>query len=267
MKIWAEAIWRIIKPLIAPILIFLAVLAMWWGAWRWIDTNITASTVTATDAAVRGQFGDQFGAINALFSGFAFAGIIFTIFLQRRDLRETREAMSQERFDNTFFQLLQVHIAITEKISVRGGHTGRQAFESFNEHLKSNDPDFHVFCALQKITRDQVRAIKDSHTVTESLYPALEAADVSNLMQSLSSGVGAFDNYLDSNEKMHERKIIDAYIKSCSQYIDYFSHYFRNLYHILKFIDESLLISAGEKDKYSRFVRSQLSQVELVDSH
>lgn len=34
----------------------------------------------------RGTFGDMFGAVNALFSGLAFAGLIFTISLQRKDL-------------------------------------------------------------------------------------------------------------------------------------------------------------------------------------
>ena len=33
-----------------------------------------------------GSFGDMFGAINALFSGLAFAGIIYAILLQRKEL-------------------------------------------------------------------------------------------------------------------------------------------------------------------------------------
>ena len=36
--------------------------------------------------ARRGQFGDMFGAVNALFTALAFAGLLYTIFLQRRDL-------------------------------------------------------------------------------------------------------------------------------------------------------------------------------------
>jgi G3E family GTPase len=39
--------------------------------------------------ATRGQFGDLFGAVNAFFTGLAFAGVIFTIFLQRRELETT----------------------------------------------------------------------------------------------------------------------------------------------------------------------------------
>jgi hypothetical protein len=35
------------------------------------------------DLQDRGTFGDMFGGINALFSGFAFAGVVFAIFLQK----------------------------------------------------------------------------------------------------------------------------------------------------------------------------------------
>ena len=79
------------------------------------------------DWTTRGTFGDSFGAINALFSGFAFAGLIYTIYLQREELglqrdelKMTRielegqkqefhiqnETLKIQRFENTFFQLL-----------------------------------------------------------------------------------------------------------------------------------------------------------------
>ena len=52
----------------------LFVLSWWWLA------------VTINDSEKQGQFGDQFGAVNALFSGLAFAGLIFTIILQKKEL-------------------------------------------------------------------------------------------------------------------------------------------------------------------------------------
>lgn len=47
--------------------------------------------------AERGEFGDSFGAVNALFSGLAFAGIIYTILLQRRELQLQREELELTR--------------------------------------------------------------------------------------------------------------------------------------------------------------------------
>lgn len=44
--------------------------------------------------ALRGQFGDMFGAVNALFSGFAFAGVIIAVILQRNELALQRRELS-----------------------------------------------------------------------------------------------------------------------------------------------------------------------------
>lgn len=45
----------------------------------------------------RGAFGDLFGAVNALFSGLAFAGLIYTIVLQKKDLETQRIEIAQNR--------------------------------------------------------------------------------------------------------------------------------------------------------------------------
>lgn len=49
------------------------------------------------DMMNRGQFGDMFGGLNALFSGLAFTGVIYAIFLQRRDLELQREELKLTR--------------------------------------------------------------------------------------------------------------------------------------------------------------------------
>lgn len=46
-----------------------------------------------------GVFGDSFGAINALFSGLAFAGIIYTILLQRKELALQRLELIETRIE------------------------------------------------------------------------------------------------------------------------------------------------------------------------
>ena len=50
--------------------------------------------VTITNA---GQFGDFFGAINALFSGFAFIGLTYTIHMQRQELELQRKELRAQR--------------------------------------------------------------------------------------------------------------------------------------------------------------------------
>jgi hypothetical protein len=51
------------------------------------------------DWGTRGQFGDMFGALNVLFSGFAFAALYFTISLQQKQLQHQDELIELQRED------------------------------------------------------------------------------------------------------------------------------------------------------------------------
>jgi hypothetical protein len=66
----------------------------------WI-TSIPILFNIFTDPNERGVFGDMFGAINALFSGLALAGIIYTIFLQKHELSLQRKELEYTRKELT----------------------------------------------------------------------------------------------------------------------------------------------------------------------
>lgn len=66
-----------------------AVVSIQWYCWGWIETNIPEEK--------RGAFGDMFGSINTLFSGLAFAGVLFTIVLQGWELSATRSELKLSR--------------------------------------------------------------------------------------------------------------------------------------------------------------------------
>lgn len=53
------------------------------GAWLWFDSSIRNWFGTLQE---RGLYGDQFGALNTLFSGLACSGIVFTLYLTYRQL-------------------------------------------------------------------------------------------------------------------------------------------------------------------------------------
>lgn len=109
----------------------LAVFAIWLLSWGFIDLCIS-------ECDDRGTFGDKFGAVNALFSGLAFAGLIVTLIyqkeelkLQREELKETRnelnaqklefqeqnKTMKRQRFENTFFNMLSLQQEIVANLS------------------------------------------------------------------------------------------------------------------------------------------------------
>ncbi len=67
-----------------------AVLGIWALSGLWIYAEFN-------DSASRGTFGDMFGAVNALFSGLAFLGLIVAILLQYQELKEQRREIRESR--------------------------------------------------------------------------------------------------------------------------------------------------------------------------
>lgn len=109
---------------------FAAVVATWMLSWLLLS-------IFVGDSETRGQFGDMFGAVNALFSGLAFGGIIVTILLQKRELglqrkelklqraemQATRKEFTEQnrnlriqRFENTFFNMVTIHHELIEAL-------------------------------------------------------------------------------------------------------------------------------------------------------
>lgn len=68
-------------------LIFIVVLALWAAV-------SYAAYFYFQDWAVLGQFGSLFGAVNALFAGLAFAGVVTTLLLQMKEIDATRKEVS-----------------------------------------------------------------------------------------------------------------------------------------------------------------------------
>ncbi len=196
----------------------------WWGVSKFIEP------------INQGTFGDMFGAVNALFSGLAFAGLIITLLyqreelkLQREELQETRKelkeqnkTMKRQRFENTFFNMLSLQQEIVANLSVeskevkRGevvikNYKGREVFEKIYEGI-------NVYVLYEEIT------------------------------------IGIKENVYNKIENYNEYRWL----------ISRFDHYFRHLYHIFKYINESDLIEDKERYEYASIVRSQLSDYELV---
>jgi len=80
--------------------------ALTWKPFLWIIAGVLATQLIYgivipllfTSWTTRSAFGDMFGAINTFFSGLAFAGVIYAIVLQRRELQlQRRELILQRR--------------------------------------------------------------------------------------------------------------------------------------------------------------------------
>lgn len=97
----------------------------------WIASGFFINWLSNGDPSGRGTLGDMFGAINALFSGAALAGVIYAVLLQRRELglqrqelEETREelrraAEAQEKSERALVQQAEA-LATTAKLNALG---------------------------------------------------------------------------------------------------------------------------------------------------
>lgn len=208
--------------------------------WLWLAVALVVAIWSASGYVLygesdRGTFGDMFGAANALFTGLAFAILIFTVWLQRHELslqrkeleltrhelqgqkeqlQEQNKTLRVQRFENTFFQLLRVHNDIISAIDLmdEDGHT-----------TKSRDC-FRVFYK-------RLRKIFGPHVMYDTPDD-----------DSLETACRTYREFYDA----HQEEI---------------GHYFRHLYHIIKFVKTS---DIDDKRRYTTFVRAQLSSYELA---
>ncbi len=198
--------------------------------------------VFASDRPSPGQFGDMFGAVNALFTGLAFAGLIYTIILQReelglqrKELRLTRRelngqkkefaaqnsTMALQRFESSFFSILRVHHQIIDamdlNIEAQKQAKSRDCFNYFYRNLRN------------EFSKRKPQTGKSG-----------EQGDVANIDE-------CYESFY--KERQHE-----------------VGHYFRNLYHLINFIDKSDVQGGGfdAKKRYTNLVRAQLSSYELT---
>ena len=230
------------------------------GAWYY-----SYWTLTCLPTEERGTFGDMFGGVNALFSGLALAGIIFTILLQRKELEYQREELSKtreefkiqnktlqiQRFENTFFSLLNLHHKIVDGIDFDVMEE-RKDEQSMMAKMHGEEPDYD---RVTLTGRDVF-----NWTLTEFNETLKDVV------------VSEFNNH---------------YMMFYPKVQTDFGHYYRNLYRMIKLVDKTEFSSLSDKCKdisnpteielneyksrifklryeYTSMIRAQLSDFELL---
>ena len=101
---WGKKIKTGLKGL--GIFVGLSSLLILWGVWIFPDI--------VPHVEKRGQWGDSFGFVTALFTGLAFAILIRTLHVQQQELALQRQELEgqkklKQNFESSFFQLLGQH--------------------------------------------------------------------------------------------------------------------------------------------------------------
>jgi hypothetical protein len=98
-------------------------------------------------------FGDQFGAINSLFSGAAFAGLIYTIWLQRQELRLQRIELRMQRKE----------LALTRKEMENSTQAQNEAARALRSQVKLT-ANSAILSALSSLLEEATSAIESLRT-------------------------------------------------------------------------------------------------------
>ena len=116
----------------------------------------------------KGAFGDSFGAVNALFSGIALAGIIYTMNLQRKELKLQRKELIENRKELARTAKAQEeseialrrqaeNLKITAKLNALTGMV-----EHYDQRMNRNPGTRTIIEAKQKIYLAEIERIIES---------------------------------------------------------------------------------------------------------
>ena len=209
------------------ILSFLAVIILWLASWFFVYNHLPVWSE-------RGAFGDMFGAVNALFSGLAFAGILIALYMQKHELELQREELSATREELKL-----------QRMEMKGQKKQLEIQNKTSEKQRFENTFFQLLDVHHKIIIDLEHSGKDSRGGCQELYRTLS---------------GEYKN--DEERHKNENELInEAYNKLPKSWHRKINYCFGNLYTIINFVDKSQF---DDKKFYSDIIRSQLSAYELV---
>lgn len=254
-------IWILAIVVCLDIWILGAVGTHWWATNYFADNanvniDTVATDVTESKETIRGLFGDSFGAVTALVSALAFAGMIVAYWLQRhelrlqrKELRDSRNEMrrqttqfktqndnlERQRFENLFYNMLNLQQTIVEGLR----------YEYYDEERVTVPLD-KGYTTDKRFIQREVKG----RNVFRYLFEQVQL-NVEGVPRNVVNGYRWFLYY--KGFKDYDTTLIPTH----------FDHYFRHLYKTVKFVD-SQKMEFDDKYKYVSFLRGTLSRYELV---
>jgi len=176
------------------------------------------TNVDRSDLAAYGNFLQ--GAVASVWSLAAFLFIFVAFLGQQEELEHSRnqaatqeKTAAQQRFENSFFNLVRLHRTILDRVNATR-HDG--------ERVGGSEAFRVLYNALQR----EWETVKNSGA---------------NDLDKIQAAYASFYRYSESE----------------------IGHFFRTLYHIVRFVDQSNMPDE-EKQNYEKFLRAQLSSIELL---
>lgn len=199
---------------------------MWWA-----HNSLTIATWAAgsvDDISKAGAWGDSFGAFSAFFGAVGFAGVIATLIQQGSVITQQQEEVHKQRFEATYFELLDMLRAARSEVRFRQSEEYRQSRGSTRKKSSLEEGsgafraamfEFKFWLGREEIPHNRKLAIG----VLGRLY----------------------------RKRIHQR------------YESTFGPYFRLLYTILWRLREDKKLSTEERRRYSNLLRAHLTSFEV----
>jgi len=185
-----------------------------------------------------GTFGDFFGGVVG--SIWSLGGILLFYYAlreQRKDFKTNKEALGEQikalNLQSEEFKLQREELAQSRKIFMEQSKTIKQ------QRLES------TYFSLIELYNKIISSL-DSHTESKNYFKDFRNEFESNIADDTTKNI-----------------VNDIYIKLFYTRKEDLSHYFKTVYRIIKLIEESD-IDEGEKFKYIKILRSQLSENEML---
>jgi len=220
--------------LIGIILVIASILAFFWMDY---DFNFT-SKINSEKA---GQFGDFVGGVAG--SLWALAGVFLfykALTEQRDDFKNNKKTLDLQ-VDALQQQIQEFKLSRQELIS------SRKVYEEQSKTLKVQQFESNFYSLLNVYL-----SIKNNLNLKKNNY-------FKQLVLKLDS---AYD--LKNDVIIQHDKLIEKYVSIFNEYREDLSHYFRAFYRIIKIIESNPQFSDEEKTFYSKIMRSQLTDNELI---
>lgn len=226
----------------------LGIVALWAGSYLLIDRLFP-------DLQSSGFFGESFGAIHALFSALALAGIILVILLQSREL-----ALQREELESTRIEIgRQVDQFEEQKVQFE---SQKLQFELQNETLIQQRFE-NTFFHLMTLHHEIVGSIADRKTEKGESVEFKGRAVFANAYIPIKDRFKSLRSEAPADKKALAADI-ELIRKQFSWFYRRFGPYFTNFFSMLEFIDQNRIGYLEVKKFYVGLLRAQLSAFESL---
>lgn len=190
-----------------------------------------------------GQWGDTFGALNALFAALAFISVLSTLRLQQKQNAEQQEQLADQARNQR-----RLEIRENRENSKRRRREDVQRFEG----------SFFQLLELQRQLRTEVALFPSSQIVDAVVYGGAAVTAASERFELYVKTLSSDGRVATTDELAEAYQTIHDHAEGG------FGPYFRIVYTILRRISEAEFLSEEDRDKYGNIVRSQLSSADIA---